>query len=280
MVAQAGSGLSYPHGFASNPRQCPARMASDPRLTRPSPPDDRPTRESARSDGATSAASAGNERPGPLRAVLFDLDGTLVDSAPDLHAALNAVLQRRGLRALSLDEVKSMIGDGAAMLVRRGLAAAGGDAGETDAVLQEFLVVYQAEAVRHTRPYDGVIDTLKHLHRSGLRLAVVTNKPHAASMAVLEGLGMARFFEAVVGGDTAARRKPHPDPVLHALRLMGVAPSQTVMVGDNHHDVAAARAAGVGAVAVTYGYSHVPHAQLGADRLIGRFADLVELAPG
>ena len=213
----------------------------------------------------------------PIRAILFDLDGTLVDSAEDLRHALNAILAQRGLRTLDLAEVKSMIGDGAAKLVERGLAATGGDlAGHAEA-LKDFLAIYGANAADATKPFPGAVETLKALKARGLPLAVVTNKPAAATATVLAELGLAGFFDAVVGGDTLPLRKPDPAPILHALASLGVAPDAALMIGDNHHDIRAAKAAGTGAIAVTYGYSHLPHAELGADRLIDNLTELLPL---
>ncbi|HVL72491.1 MAG TPA: phosphoglycolate phosphatase [Beijerinckiaceae bacterium] len=214
-----------------------------------------------------------------VRAVLFDLDGTLVDSAEDLREALNRLLAEEGLRAVGLAEIKGMIGDGGTKLLERALAATGGDPGRAAALLPRFLSLYEGHAARRTRPYPGVVETLERLATAGLRLGCVTNKPSAATAEILQALGLARFFGAVVGGDVLPRRKPHPDQLLHAAEALGVAPSETVMVGDNYHDVAAARAAGMGALAVTYGYSHVPHAELGADRLLDRFEDVLAALP-
>ena len=212
-----------------------------------------------------------------IRAVLFDLDGTLVDSAGDLRNALNAVLGERGLRSLPLEEVKGMIGDGASKLVERGLAATGGDPATLMETHRAFLALYEANASDLTRPYPGAVETLEALQAKGLPLAIVTNKPAAATATLLEALDLARFFHVVVGGDTLAQRKPHPAPILHALKGLGVPAEAALMVGDNHHDIGAARAAGTAAVAVTYGYSHVPHAELGADRLVDSLTELLPL---
>ncbi len=213
----------------------------------------------------------------PIRAVLFDLDGTLVDSAGDLRNALNAVLGERGLRSLSLEEVKGMIGDGATKLVERGLAATGGDPATLMETHRAFIAHYEANASSLTRPYPGAVEMLEALQAKGLPLAVVTNKPAAATATVLEALDLARFFKVVVGGDTLPQRKPHPAQILHALEGLGVPAESALMVGDNHHDISAARAAGTAAVAVTYGYSHVPHAELGADRLVDSLTELLPL---
>ena len=210
-----------------------------------------------------------------IKAVLFDLDGTLVDSAHDLTHALNRLLAEQGLGALSVEEVKGMIGDGAGMLVERGLAAKGGDPAEAPALVPRFLELYEGNAARLTRPYPGVEEMLRALGERGMPLAVVTNKPYAASCEILEALDLVRFFATVVGGDSRPERKPHPAPLLWAAERLGISPGEALMVGDNHHDVSAARAAGMTAVAVTWGYSHVPHEELGADRLISSFDELL-----
>ena len=210
-----------------------------------------------------------------IDAILLDLDGTLVDSARDLQEALNRLLAEEGLRSLSLPEVQGMIGDGVRKLVERALAATGGDPARADAVLPRYLALYERAASRHTEVYPGVLDTLRVLRGEGLRLAVVTNKPEAATWIVLKALGLDAVLDAVVGGDTLPQRKPDPAPLHEALRRLGVGPDRAVMVGDNHHDVNAARAAGVRAVIVGYGYAHGTPGSFGADRLIDAFPDLL-----
>jgi phosphoglycolate phosphatase len=211
------------------------------------------------------------------KAILFDLDGTLVDSAADLREALNALLAEEELPPLSTDAVKGIIGDGVAKLVERALAVRGRELDRLDERVARFMELYEPNAARLTRPYPGVPETLAALRSAGMRLAVVTNKPQAATLRILEALGVGGFFQAVVGGDTLTKRKPDPAPLLHAIATLGARPGETVMVGDNHHDVAAAHAAGLPAVIVTYGYSHKPHRELGADRLIGCFEGLLAL---
>ncbi|WP_262028088.1 phosphoglycolate phosphatase [Microvirga sp. Mcv34] len=213
----------------------------------------------------------------PLKAIIFDLDGTLVDSARDLMDAVNILLAHEGLRPIDLVEVKSMIGDGAAKLVERAVSATGGDLSRLPTLVAHFLQIYEGKASHHTEAYPGVADTLAGLRSLGLPLAVVTNKPYGATIAILEALDLRAFFDAVVGGDTLPERKPHPAPILAALNQLGVAPEAALMVGDNYHDVQAARSAGVRAFAVTYGYSHKPHAELGADRLIDAMPDLLSI---
>ena len=215
-----------------------------------------------------------------FKAILFDLDGTLVDSAEDLRDALNALLLEQGLAPLDLAAVKGMVGDGVGKLVERGLAARGGDCERLAAHIARFMALYAPNAARRTRPYPGVHEVLAVLQARGLHLAVVTNKPRAVTMAILEALGLTPFFDAVVGGDTVGQRKPDPAPLLHAMQALGAAPAETLMVGDNAHDVAGARAAGVAVAVAAHGYSAVPATELGADRVLDGFAGLPALVSG
>jgi phosphoglycolate phosphatase len=213
----------------------------------------------------------------PLRAIIFDLDGTLVDSAEDLRAALNQLLGGLGLPPIEANEIKGMIGDGVLKMVERALVAAHGDPRRKDALLPRFLEIYQANSANLTRCFPAVPETLDLLHSKGFRLAVVTYKPVLATNRILEALSLAEFFPVVVGGDSVQQRKPHPAPLLEAARRLGVDVSQSLMVGDNIHDVEAARAAGMRCVAVSYGYHHRPPSEFNADHLIDHFGDLLPL---
>jgi phosphoglycolate phosphatase len=206
-------------------------------------------------------------------ALVFDLDGTLVDSVPDLQAAVNAVLRELGRAPLSAEAVRGMVGDGTAMLVARALAASGGEL-PPGPPHERFLELYEAAPAARTRPYPGVPATLAALRRAGCRLAVCTNKPQRATEGVLEALGLASLFDAVLGGDALPVRKPDPAHVLAALAALGAGPARGVMIGDGENDAAAGRAAGLPVVLMTYGYAHAPLDELGADALLDRFADL------
>ncbi|SMH39741.1 phosphoglycolate phosphatase [Azospirillum agricola] len=213
----------------------------------------------------------------PIRAVAFDLDGTLVDSAADLMHASNALLAELGRPPVDLPAVRSFIGDGAPKLVKRVLAATGGRPAPAEEArcLQRFLAIYEADPSAHSALYPGVADTLEALAGAGLRLGVCTNKPMGATVRLLDDLGIAGRFAAVVGGDSYPTRKPSPEPVLGLLERLGVAPAEAVFVGDNEHDVAAARAAGVARVLlVPYGYARVPLDGLPHDGILDGFADL------
>ena len=212
-----------------------------------------------------------------VQAIIFDLDGTLVDSAEDLRAAVNRLFRTLDLRPIKADEIKGMIGDGVLKLVERALVAADADPAQKDTLLPRFLELYQADPATRTRCYPGVAETLKALQQRGFRLAVVTNKPVFATNKILEALSLSAFFPVVVGGDSVPKRKPDPAPLLEAARQLQLDVDELLMVGDNIHDVEAARAAGMRCVAVSYGYHHRPPSEFNADRLIDRFSELLSL---
>jgi phosphoglycolate phosphatase len=204
---------------------------------------------------------------------LLDLDGTLVDSAPDLAGALNQLRAEQGLTVLALDEIKAMVGDGVAKLVERGLSQAAAPA-EFDRLVARYVELYHARQTALTRPFPGVVETLQALHADGWRLAVCTNKPEAASRQILAAFGLDGLFATVGGGDSFAERKPAAGHPLATLARMAAEPSAAVMVGDSANDVLSARRAGLPVIVVGYGYSRVPPAELGADALIEHFAEL------
>ncbi len=206
----------------------------------------------------------------PLPVLVFDFDGTLIDSAPELQHCLNAVLTEHGRSALPVEAVKTMIGNGVKKLVERGFNATGGAPADLDATMEQFMAHYYAAPVEDTL-YDGVRPTLGLLRDAGHRIAICTNKPYRATMRILKGLEIADYFEAVAGGDSFPVRKPDPGHLLGVLEILGTTPSHAIMIGDSPNDIGCAIAAEVRSVAVTYGYSNVPHAELGADVLIDRF---------
>ncbi len=209
-------------------------------------------------------------------AILFDLDGTLVDTAPDLAASMNMLLVRRGRPELSLDSVRNMVGRGAKVLMERAMAATGepATAEEIDSMFDEFLEHYGEHIADTSRPFPGVLEALDRLNDAGCAMGVCTNKPEWASVKLLDILDMSRYFGAVVGGDTLAVRKPDPEHVLETMRRVGGHPDATVMVGDSQTDVAASQAASIPVVAVTFGYTPEPVATFGPDRLIDHFDEL------
>lgn len=211
----------------------------------------------------------------PFRLVGFDLDGTLVDSSADLAAAVNHVLASLGLLPLSVAQVRGNIGGGGRRMLSLSLADAGMDIPEAlDQHYAALLAHYADHIVDATRPYTGVAETLDALRHAGAALAVVTNKGERLAVKLLEALDLARHFDCVIGGDSVAHGKPAPDPILEMIRRCGGGPA--AFVGDSEFDVAAAHAAGLPCIAVSFGFPGKPVAELGADAVIDDFTALPE----
>lgn len=187
-----------------------------------------------------------------LRLIVFDLDGTLIDSRRDLADATNLLLLELGASPLPVETVAALVGEGAALLVRRALDAAGLTV-DPDRALARFLELYDDRLLVHTVPYDGVADALERLARS-LPLAVLTNKPSRATSAILDGLGLTPYFRAVVGGDTPLGRKPDPAGLLSIVRDAGASAETTLFVGDSPIDLQTARNAGCRICVARYGF--------------------------
>jgi phosphoglycolate phosphatase len=212
-------------------------------------------------------------------AIVWDLDGTLVDSAPDLASALNTVLDKRGFFTLSITEVRAMIGNGVPKLVERGFNAVGvrPDPAQLDELIAMFVKEYKACATDNTRPYPGVVEALQAIHAMNIPMGVCTNKPEAFSRQILEGLGLSGYFNNVVGGDSTSARNPDPEPELACLRGLVSEPASSLMIGDSIHDVHAAHAAGVVIGLVPWGYRSAPVEELGGDFVLNDLAALPEL---
>ncbi|MBV8593909.1 MAG: phosphoglycolate phosphatase [Caulobacteraceae bacterium] len=208
--------------------------------------------------------------------IALDLDGTLVDTAPDLVGTLNTLLAGEGLPALPMDAARPLIGGGARVLIRRGFAAAGEPLDETrlEALFERFIPHYLDHIADESRPFPGAPAALQTLRGAGARLAVCTNKRTDLSLALLRALLLDGLFDAVVGADAAPACKPDPAHLLTAIAQAGGQPDRAVMVGDSATDAGAARAAGVPLVLVSFGYTEVPAQELGPDVLIDRFAEL------
>lgn len=195
----------------------------------------------------------------PFRAALLDLDGTLLDSIPDLAFAANAMRVELGMIALREDVVATFVGKGVDNLVRRSLAgsldAADPSPEDFARAREAFYRHYHLVNGERAQVYPGVIEGLKHMREQGLKLAVVTNKPTEFTLPLLQRTGLAGFFDAAVCGDTCARRKPDPDQVLHACELLGVTVAEAVTIGDSINDAQAGRSAGTQVLVVPYGYN-------------------------
>ncbi len=211
-----------------------------------------------------------------FQAVVFDLDGTLIDSIPDVVAAMNQLLVEEGRRPISLDEGKSMVGEGPGPMIRDAVALTGVpvEAVRIPAMVERYIAFYRATPADHTIVYPGVRNVLEQLADDGIVMGVCTNKPHEMSNLVLEALGMGHFFRTVIGGDALPIRKPDAGHVLAVLDGMNVSASAAAFVGDSPTDMKAARNAGLPSVAVSYGYSIVGPGNLDADILISEFAEL------
>lgn len=209
-------------------------------------------------------------------AIVWDLDGTLVESAPDLATALNTLLNEQGQHGHAVERVRPMIGGGVARLIERGFRAAGSPlaAEDCEALVPRFMELYTACATRSTRLVPHARDTLLHFYHAGVRQAICTNKPLGVTRLILDALDIAGFFTAVVGGDSTAEKKPHPLPLQTCLAELGVQAGEALMVGDSGADVGAAQAAGVTVVLVPDGYTGVPAASLGADFVIENLSRL------
>ena len=210
-----------------------------------------------------------------ITTIIFDLDGTLIDSAADLQALLEPTLRRDGRRPLTIEETRQCIGWGMIKLVERAFTMTGPplDPAMHDAVIAEFKGRYEAAEPSPAQVYPGVAETLAEL-RAFYRIGLCTNKPARATARVLSALRLAEYFHGISGGDSLAFRKPDPRHLLDAVARAGGAANRAVMVGDSETDIEVARAAGVPAIAVAYSYAHRPVETLGADRIIERFADL------
>ncbi len=208
--------------------------------------------------------------------VVFDLDGTLVDTAPDLTAALNVALAAVGRAAVDPATVRHLVGHGARALIERGLALSGGGGeAEVARALLAFLDHYAAHIADRSRPYPGAVAALDALAAAGVVLAICTNKPVALSRSLVAAIGWTARFAANLGGDSLAVRKPDPAHLLATIAAAGGDPVRTIYVGDTAVDVAAARAARVRVVVAGFGFGDRPAAELGGDAVIAHFDDLL-----
>lgn len=211
-----------------------------------------------------------------LRALIFDLDGTLIDSKLDLVASVNAMLRQMGRAELPTELVATFIGHGAPRLIA---SAFGPDATEEQrrTGLSLFMSHYQEHKLDATRPYAGVVEALDSL--SDIPMSVLTNKPAIMSVEILQGLGLAKYFRSIYGGDSFEKKKPDPAGALAILQELGVPPAQAAMIGDSEVDVQTARNAGMFAVAVNYGFGVHNRAAYPADLYLDSLRDLVRLTP-
>lgn len=214
--------------------------------------------------------------PGRWRGMLFDLDGTLADTAPDLAAAANAMRVDRGLDALPLDPLRSVASQGARGLLRVAFDLAPDDA-DYEAMKDEFLARYESDIAVHTHLFDGMADVLDALEQRGLAWGIVTNKATRFTAPLMKYLSLADRAGTIVSGDTTPFTKPHPAPLLRAAEEIDLPPSECVYVGDDHRDILAGQAAGMHTIAAAWGYCATPAVQWDAGVVVASPRDLLAL---
>ena len=215
-------------------------------------------------------------QPGRWRAMLFDLDGTLADTAPDLAAAANAMRVARGLPAMPLGPLRQVASEGARGLLRIAFEKAPADA-DFDALRDEFLSRYEEKLATHTRLFDGMPEVLDALEARGLAWGIVTNKATRFTAPLAKLLGLSDRAGAIVSGDTTPFTKPHPAPLLHAAGTLDLPPTECVYVGDDHRDIVAGHAAGMNTIAAAWGYCATPATRWEADAVLQHPRDLLAL---
>lgn len=208
-----------------------------------------------------------------LKLVIFDLDGTLIDSSIDITNAINYAIEPYGVPLVTVKEAISLLGEGISRLMDKVIEKEGIKA-DRDLMIDRFLDYYSTHLVDNTTVYPGVREMLAHLE--AYRKAIISNKRESLSVKIVEKLGLAIHFDVIVGSDTTNDRKPSPMPVRHVLSRLGISPAEAVIVGDSSYDIEAGKSAGIKTIAVTYGY-RPPESLQGADFIINRMAELAEI---
>jgi phosphoglycolate phosphatase len=214
--------------------------------------------------------------------IVFDLDGTLIDTAPDLVDTLNVVFAREGLPPVPYDTARTLIGGGARMMIARGVEAEGRifPPAKLEQLFADFIAHYSEHIADRSQPFPGLIDALDILASDGWRFAVCTNKLERLSVLLLKQLGLAERFAAICGQDTFGMQKPDPEVLRRTIAAAGGGLQDAIMIGDSLTDIRTARAAGVPVIAVDFGYTERPVAEFGPDRIISHFAQLPAAVAG
>ena len=208
--------------------------------------------------------------------IVFDLDGTLIDTAPDLVESLNHTIAARDLTPVSYEDLTHLVGQGARVMIQRAFALRGAPLAEDEipALLDRFIAHYEAGMPGKSKPYPGLVEALDRLKAAGYKMAVCTNKMERLAIPLLERLDLTRYFSAIAGGDTFAFRKPDPAHILATAELAVGRAGKILMIGDSVNDILAARNGDIPSIAVPFGYSDVPVETLGASHVIGHFDEL------
>jgi phosphoglycolate phosphatase len=212
--------------------------------------------------------------------IVFDLDGTLIDTAPDLVDTLNVVFSREGLPPVPYETARNLIGGGARMMIARGIEAEGRTVApaELERLFQDFLAYYSEHIADRSQPFPGLADALDAMAANGWRFAVCTNKLEYLSVLLLKQLGLAHRFAAICGQDTFGVQKPDPEVLRRTIAAAGGILRNAIMIGDSLTDIRTARAAGIPVIAVDFGYTDRPVSEFGPDRIISRFTELPSAA--
>lgn len=215
--------------------------------------------------------------------IIFDFDGTLIDSVPDLAAAVNFTLKKLNRKLYSIDEIREWVGNGAQTLVKRALCGKKEfQENEINKNLYEqalpiFLENYEEKLCEHTYLYEGVKETLEELHKRGYRMAIVTNKPHKFILPILEELGIEHYFELLLGADSLKKKKPDPAPLIHVMEHFNYSREESIMIGDSKNDIIAANNAEIHSIAVSYGYNYGEDITLhNPDLVLENFTDIAQ----
>lgn len=208
--------------------------------------------------------------------VVFDLDGTMIDTAPDLIESLNHTIAAADLQPVTFDDLTHLVGQGARVMIRRAFNLRGAplDEAQVEPLLERFLTHYKAHMPGYSRLYDGLTDAFDRLEASGMRLAVCTNKLEQLALPLLDKMGLTDRFAAITGGDTFPVRKPDARHLLGTIEKAGGNPQRAILIGDSINDIMAAKNAEVGSIAVTFGYSDVPVESLEPGHVISHFDQL------
>jgi phosphoglycolate phosphatase len=218
--------------------------------------------------------------PGPT--IIFDLDGTLIDTAPDLIETLNVVFAREGMPPVAYETARNLIGGGAKAMLARGIEAEGRavEPATLERMFADFIAHYSAHIADRSQPFPGLTEALDTLSQRGFRFAVCTNKLERLSVLLLEALKLADRFAAICGQDTFGIQKPDPEILRRTIAAAGGSPQRAIMIGDSLTDIRTARAAGIPVIAVDFGYSERPVSEYSPDRIISHFAQLPESVAG